>query len=55
MGGSVIKEFLVSLGIKIDKEGFKGISSALNGTSSQLNNVGNSVNGLQKNLNKQHQ
>lgn len=51
MGGSVIKEFLVSLGIKIDKEGFKGISSALNGTSSQLNNVGNSVNGLQKNLN----
>ena len=54
MGGSVIKEFLVSLGIKIDKEGFKGIASALNGTSSQLNNVGNSVNDLQgdlKNLN----
>ena len=50
MGGSVIKEFLVSLGIKIDKEGFKGIASALNGTSSQLNNVGNSVNNLQGDL-----
>ena len=31
MAGNIIKEFLVSLGVKVDKEGFKGISSALKG------------------------
>ena len=52
MGGNVVKEFLVSLGIKLDETGFKRMSSALNGTSDQLENLSDSVNGLQGDLKK---